>query len=82
MVSVIIIMNEQCPFPQARPQAKEKCVSGHHGITHVNYELAFSMGTCHLTLQRLNQVLLQQPTFNTLRKEFRVESRNEALCAL
>ena len=40
------------------------------------------IGTCHLPLQGLNHVLLQLLTFNTLWKEYRVESRNEALCAL
>ena len=39
-------------------------------------------GTCHLPLQGLNQVLLQLLTFNIPWKEFSVESRNEALCAL
>ena len=39
------------------------------------------IGTCHLPLQGLNLVLLQL-IFNTLWKEFRAESRNEALCAL
>ena len=39
----------------------------------VNYLIC----TCHLPLQRLNHVLI----FNTPWKEFRVESRNEALCA-
>ena len=38
--------------------------------------------TCHLPLQGLNHVLLQLLTFNTPWKEFRVEIRNEALCAL
>ena len=36
---------------------------------------------CHLPLQGLNNVLLQLLIFNTPWKEFRVESRNEALCA-
>ena len=36
----------------------------------------------HLPLQGLNQALLQLLTFNTPWREFRVESRNEALCAL
>ena len=31
----------------------------------VNYQLALAMGTCHLSLQGLNQVLLQMLTFNT-----------------
>ena len=35
---------------------------------------------CHLPLQGLN-VLLQLLIFNTSRKEFRVKSRNEVLCA-
>ena len=37
------------------------------------------IGICHLPLQGLNHVLL---IFKTPWKEFRVESRNEALCAL
>ena len=40
------------------------------------------MGTCHLSLQGLNHVLLQLLIFSTLWKEFRAESRNEAPCAL
>ena len=36
------------------------------------------IGTCHPPLQGSNHVLLQLLTFNTLGKEFRVESRNEA----
>ena len=31
----------------------------------VNYKLALAIGTCHLPLQGLNQVLLQLLTFNT-----------------
>ena len=38
--------------------------------------------TCHLLLQGLGHKPLQSLTFNTARKEFRVEMRNEALCAL
>ena len=42
------------------------------------------MGTRHghlpSPLQGLNHVLLQLRTFNTCWKEFRVESRNEAVC--
>ena len=51
-------------------------------IQNVNYKLALAIGTCHLPLQGLNQVLLQLLTFRTPWKEFRVENRNEALCAL
>ena len=40
------------------------------------------IGTCHLPLQGLNHMLLQLLTFDTPWKEFRVEGRNEALCAL
>ena len=40
------------------------------------------IGTCHLPLQGLNHKLLWLLTFNTSWKEFRVEIRNEALCAL
>ena len=47
----------------------------------INYNLALAVGTCHLPLQGLNQVVLQLLTFNTLWKEFRVESGNEALSA-
>ena len=39
-------------------------------------------GTCHLSLPGLNHVLLQLLIFKTLWNEFRVENRNEALCAL
>ena len=47
----------------------------------INHKLALTVGTCHLPLRGLNQVLLQLLTFNTLWKEFRMERRNEALCA-
>ena len=40
------------------------------------------VGTGHLPLQGLNHKLLQLLTFDTPWKEFRVETRNEALCAL
>ena len=40
------------------------------------------IGTCHLPLQGFNQVLLWLLTFSTPWREFRSESRNEALCAL
>ena len=40
------------------------------------------IGTCHLLLQGLNLEPLKQLNFNTPRKGFRVEMRNEALCAL
>ena len=46
-----------------------------------NYTSAFAMGTCHLPLQGLDHALLQLLTLSTPWKEFRVESRNEALCA-
>ena len=39
-------------------------------------------GNCHRPLHILNHELLQLLTFNTPWKELRVESRNEALCAL
>ena len=32
----------------------------------VNYKLALAMGTCHLPLSRLDDVLLQLLTFNML----------------
>ena len=47
----------------------------------INYNLALAVGTCHLPLQGLNQVVLQLLTFNTLWKELRIESGNEALSA-
>ena len=31
----------------------------------INYKLALAVGTCHLPLQGLSQVLLQLLTFNT-----------------
>ena len=40
------------------------------------------MGTCHLPLWALNHVLLQLLTFNAPWNKFRVDSKNEALCAL
>ena len=39
------------------------------------------IGTSHLPLQGLNQVLLQLLIFNSPWKEFRVESRNAAFCS-
>ena len=39
------------------------------------------IGTCHLLLYGLYHVLFQLLTSNILWKAFRVESRNEALCA-
>ena len=40
------------------------------------------IGTCHLPLQGLSQWPLWPLTFNTPWKEFRMEIRNEAFCAL
>ena len=48
----------------------------------VSYILALAICTCHLSPQGLNHVLRQLLIFNTSWKEFRVESRNEAFCAL
>ena len=42
----------------------------------VNYKLVLIMGTYHLPQQELNHMLLQLLIFNTLWKEFRVESRS------
>ena len=54
----------------------------------VIWDCHLQIGTCrghlpstYLPLWGLNHVLLQLLTFNTPWKEFRVESRNEALCA-
>ena len=47
----------------------------------VNYKLSLAMGTCHLPLHGFNHVLLQLLTFNILWKEFRMQCRNEAVCA-
>lgn len=44
-------------------------------------KLALAMGTCRRPLQGLNHVLRQPLTFNTCCREFRVDTRNEALCA-
>ena len=46
-----------------------------------NWHFHFFIGTCHLPLQGLNQVLLYPLTFNTPWKELRVEKRNETLCS-
>ena len=46
------------------------------------YKLSLAMSTCDLPLQGLNHVLLQLLSFNNPWKEFRVEIRSEALCAL
>ena len=48
----------------------------------VNCKLVLAMVACHLPLQGVNYELLQLLTFNTLWKEFRVESRNEVFCTL
>ena len=45
----------------------------------VNYKLALAKGICHLLLWRWNPVLLQLLTFNTPRRELRME--NKAFCA-
>ena len=47
----------------------------------INCKLALAIGTCHLLLYGLYHVLFQLLTSNILWKAFRVESRNEALCA-
>ena len=47
----------------------------------VNCKLALAMGACHLPLQELNHELGQLLIFNIPRKMFKVESKNEALCA-
>lgn len=44
--------------------------------------MALATSTCHLPQQELNHELLQLLTFNTASKEYRVEIRNETLCAL
>ena len=46
------------------------------------YKLSLAMSACNLPLQGLNHVLCQLLTFNNPWKEFRVEIRSEALCAL
>ena len=48
----------------------------------VNCKLKLALGTCHLPLQELNHVMLKLLTFNAPCNEFRVESKNEAPCAL
>ena len=59
---------------------------GNAGFLNVMLRFAFScqlrIGTCHLPLQGLNHKLLRLLTFNTPWKQFRVEIRREALCAL
>ena len=52
----------------------------HNGNLTLFFQL--QIGTCHLPLQGLNHMLLQVLIFNNPWKEFKVESRNEALCAL
>ena len=49
---------------------------------HLDGWCQLQIGTCHLPLQGLNHALRQLLTFTTPWKELRVESRNEALCAL
>ena len=55
------------------------CACGQHTVNFfslvgANYKLVLAKGICHLSLWRLNPALLQLPTFNTPRWEFRVES--------
>ena len=47
----------------------------------VNDKLALAYGCAPSTSRRMKSVLLQLLTFNRPRKAFRVEGRNEALCA-
>ena len=47
----------------------------------VNCKLALAMGTCRRPLPGLNHVLWQLLAFNPCCREFRVDTRNEALCA-
>ena len=51
------------------------------GLPDVNYTLTLAMNTCQPALQVWNHVLLQLLNFNTPWREFRVERRNETLCA-
>ena len=46
------------------------------------YEGTLLPGSCQLPPQRLHHDHYKLLTFNTLRKEFKVEIRNKALCAL
>ena len=48
----------------------------------VNHRSALVVSTRHLPVPGSNHVLLKLLTSNNPLKEFRVESRNEALCAL
>ena len=48
----------------------------------VSYKLALARGTCHLPLGGLNHVLLQLLIFSFQGEKVKVESRNEAICAV
>ena len=52
------------------------------GFSRQGYWSGAPLSSPNLTLQGLNQGTLQQLTCNTPWKEFRMEIRNEALCAL
>jgi len=47
-----------------------------------NYKLALAMGTCHPPLTRIKSCAAAAADLQSLWKEFRMESRNEAPCAL
>ena len=48
----------------------------------VSCRLALARGTCHLPLEGLNHVLSQLLTFSVQGKKLKVESRNQAVCAV
>ena len=56
--------------------------TGGSNLRGVNYKLALAIDIWHLPLEDLNHVLLYMLTLDTPWKKFRVESRNEAHCAL
>ena len=62
-------------------QPESVCPSCTSLISNVNYELALTIGTCHLSLQGLNQVLLQLLIFNTPESSsgWRAEMRHSVL---
>lgn len=49
-------------------------------LSPVNHRWTLAMGTCHLSLQGLDQVLLHLPIFNTPWREFTI--KNEAFYTL
>ena len=71
-----------CLWSHSLPLTQSKGQSPYHGPMNYLHKLALAMGACHLPPQGLSHVPLHLLIFNTPRNEFKVETRNEAFCAL